>query len=244
MRLLLLAGTGEARQIANALAKEPRVSAVASLAGQTRSPVALGLPTRIGGFGGRDAFGDYLGHEKIDAVLDATHPFAHQISHRTAEVCGDRGVPYLQFLRPPWMPGEGDDWTFLNAEEEAANHIATGAVVFLATGPQNLDRFAGLQGCRIYCRRIDPPRAPFPLPGGDWLVGRPPFSVEEEMALFHDLAVDWLVVKNSGGWASRSKLDAARDLGLKVAMIRRPPQPQAPKVSTVADALSWVRSLT
>ncbi|MDJ0629147.1 MAG: cobalt-precorrin-6A reductase [Rhodobacter sp.] len=243
MRLLLLAGTGEARQIAQALRHEPRVAGVASLAGQTRMPVSLGLPTRIGGFGGRAAFVEYLQREKIDAVLDATHPFAEKISHRTAAVCSALKVPYLYFLRPPWLPGDGDNWTFLNAEAEAAKHIAAGSVVFLATGPQNLDKFANLEDCRIYCRRIDPPREAFPLPGGDWIVGRPPFSVEEEMELFHELRVDWLVVKNSGGWASRSKLDAARDLGLRVAMIRRPPQPEGPKVSTVSDALAWVRSL-
>ncbi len=243
-RLLLLAGTGEARQIARVLARESPISAVASLAGSTRRPISLGLPTRIGGFGGRAAFIDYLRNEGISAVLDATHPFANRMSARTSEVCTEMGIPYMQFLRPPWLPGKDDDWTFLNTEEDAAKHIPAGATVFLATGPQTLDRFANLTGRKLICRRIDPPTRPFPFDNGVYLVGRPPFSVAQEMALFHDLGVDWLVVKNSGGTASRSKLDAARDLGIKVALIRRPRQPEGPKVQTVAQALAWIRRQT
>lgn len=243
MRLLLLAGTVEARQLARVLATEPKVSAVASLAGSTRTPVSLGLPTRIGGFGDHDAFIRYLQSERIAAVLDVTHPFADRMSHRTAEVCKGLDIPRMQFLRSPWLPGKGDDWTFLNTGEDAAKHIQEGSVVFLATGPQTLDRFANLTGRQLICRRIDPPTRPFPFDNGAYLVGRPPFSVTQEMALLHNLGVDWLVVKNSGGATSRSKLDAARDLGIKVALIRRPRQPEGPKVQTVAQALSWIRRL-
>ncbi len=243
IRLLLLAGTGEARQLATVLRQEPRVSALASLAGSTRNPAPLGLPTRIGGFGGRDAFKTWMQTERIGAVLDATHPFADKMSWRTHEVCQELAVPYMQFLRPSWTPGPGDDWTFLNTEAEAADVIPKGSVVFLATGPATLGAFANLKGRRVYCRRIDPPRQPFPFEGGEYLVQRGPFHVNDEMALFHDLGVDWLVTKNSGGSSSRAKLDAARDLGIKVAMIRRPRQPEGAKVSTVSGAISWVRQL-
>ncbi len=244
IRLLLLAGTAEARQLAAVLQQEPLVSAVASLAGSTRNPAALGLPTRIGGFGGREAFRDWMQAERIGAVLDATHPFADKMSWRTFEVCQELGVPYMQFLRPTWKPGPDDDWTFLNSEAESADVIPEGSVVFLATGPATLDAFANLKKRKVICRRIDPPRQPFPFEGGEYLVQRGPFHVNDEMALFHDLEVDWLVTKNSGGSSSRAKLDAARDLGIKVAMIRRPLQPDGPKVSTVAGAISWVRQLT
>jgi precorrin-6A/cobalt-precorrin-6A reductase len=242
MTLLLLAGTGEARLIAAQLAARG-VRAVASLAGATRQPATLALPTRSGGFGGRAGFVDYLKAENISAVLDATHPFAQRISHRTAEVCAERGLPYVQFLRPAWQAQAGDKWTFLDHEAEAAEHIAEGATVFLATGLQNLEDFANLRGRKVICRRIDPPRAAFPFANGDYLVGRPPFSVEDEIKLFQKLGVNWLVVKNSGGAASRSKLDAARALGLRVALIRRPAQPEGQKVTTVAEALDWVAQL-
>lgn len=243
MRLLLLAGTAEARQIAMALAGQTRTGVIASLAGTTLAPRSLGVPTRIGGFGGREGFRDWLLKEDVAGVLDATHPFANQMSNRSAEVCAELGVPYLQFLRPPWMPREGDNWVFLNRAEEAAEHIPEGATALLAVGWKELDGFANLTGRTVYSRQIDPPTTPFPLPGGQYIVGRPPHAVADERKLFKRLGIEWLVVKNSGGRASRAKLDAARELGIPVAMIRRPPQPEAPRVSTVAAALTWARSL-
>lgn len=242
MTLLLLAGTAEAQQVAQILASEGRV-AIASLAGATRAPRAMGLPTRLGGFGGEAGFARYLEESGITAVLDATHPFAAHISDRTARVCAAKGLAYCQVLRPEWTPQTGDRWTMIAAEEEAAAHIPEGATVFLATGRQGLARFANLTGRHLICRVIDPPEAAFPLANGEFLVGRPPFSPEAERALFESLGVDWLVVKNAGGQASKSKLDAARTLGLPVAMITRPPQPDALRVTTVAAAMDWVHGL-
>ena len=243
MKLSLLAGSGEARRIAEALAGMEGVQAVASLAGATRQPENLGIPTRVGGFGSAEGFADYLKGERIDAVLDATHPFAARITARTAAVCRDLGLPHAVVLRPEWHPGPGDDWRFIDREEDAAGFIPAGATVFLGTGVQGLQGFANLAGRRVICRRIDSPRNPFPFAGGEYLVGRPPFSVEDEIALFRRLGVDWLVVKNSGGTPSRSKLDAARALGIRVALLRRPAPPDAVILRTVEDALDWVRGL-
>ena len=242
MTLLLLAGTGEAAVLAKALS-DRGTPAVASLAGATRTPRDLALPSRHGGFGGADGFRTYLAAAGITAVFDATHPFAHHISTRSAAICAEMNIPYCQLLRPEWTPEKGDDWLFLNQEDEAADHIAPGSTVFLATGRQTLDRFANLSNCRLICRQIDTPDRPFPFPNGDFLIGRPPFSIAEEAALFKKLVVDWLVVKNAGGEASRTKLTAARQLGIKVAMIKRPPQPNAHKVATVEQSLAWIEEL-
>lgn len=242
MTLLLLAGTTEAQAIAQALSQKG-IPAVASLAGATRAPHATGLSTRVGGFGGAEGFRSYLKEAGITAVVDATHPFAHHISNRSAKICAEKNIPYCLVLRPEWQPEAGDDWTFLNSEAEAADHIAPGSTVFLATGRQTLGGFANLSACRLICRQIDPPDRPFPFPNGMFLVGRPPFSVEDETRLFTKLGVDWLIVKNAGGEAPRSKLIAARDLGIRVAVINRPPQPDAPKVTTVTDALAWIEAL-
>lgn len=242
MTLLLLAGTGEARRIAAVLAQR-RTDAIASLSGATRTAADLGLATRIGGFGGEDGFRVFLAKEKITAILDATHPFAAAITRRTARIAGEVGLPYLQLLRPGWTPGSDDTWIEIGAEEDAATYIPPTASVFLATGRQTLARFGGLAGRRIWCRQIDPPDQPFPFEGGEFLIGRPPFSVDEEVALFRRLGVEWLVVKNAGGVASRTKLDAARQLGIAVLMIRRPAQPQAARVETVDEALEWIARL-
>jgi precorrin-6A/cobalt-precorrin-6A reductase len=242
MTLLLLAGTGEAQRIARGLA-ERGIPAVASLAGATRVPAPTGLPTRIGGFGGEAGFRDYLREAGITAVLDATHPFAIRITERTVRLCAEAGIPYCQVLRPAWVPEPGDNWVMLDREEEAAQHIAPGATVFLATGRQTLERFANLSSCRLICRQIDPPEGPFPFPNGEFRVGRPPFSVEDEVKLFDALGVDWLIAKNAGGEVPRTKLVAARQLGIRVAMINRPAQPAATRVETVEQALAWVEAL-
>lgn len=241
-RLLLLAGTAEARRIATGLS-DAGIDAVASLAGVTRVPVPLALPVRTGGFGGDAGFRRYLRAEGIGAVLDATHPFAARISHRTAAICADTAVPYLQVLREEWRPSAGDKWIFIDRESDLARHVAPGSTVFLATGLQNLSDFANLRRARVHARRIEAPAEPFPFPGGEFLHGRPPFSVADEVTLFAWLGVDWLVVKNSGGIASRAKLDAARELGIRVALINRPAQPDAPRVASVPEALDWARRI-
>lgn len=243
LHLLLLAGTGEAAELARALAPVPGLRVTASLAGVTRAPRPLEVPVRSGGFGGDEGFARYLAQQGVDAVLDATHPFAARISWRTARICDAAGVARAQLLRPGWTAGPGDRWTWLEREEAAADVIPPGARVFLATGRQTLERFANLAGRHLIVRQIDAPSDPFPFPGGEYLVGRPPFSTADEMALFRRLGIDWLVVKDAGGVASRSKLDAGRALGLPVALIRRPPQPPGLKVASVAAALDWVRGL-
>jgi precorrin-6A/cobalt-precorrin-6A reductase len=240
--LLLLAGTGEAKDIALALAAA-KVDAIASLAGATRMPKPLALPTRVGGFGGETGFRSYVSEAGITAVLDATHPFASRITARTLAVCTDIGLPYLQVLRPAWAPQDGDQWTEIDQEEDAATHVLAGQKVFLGTGRQTLDRFANLKDSRVICRQIDPPTGPCPFSGGQFLFGRPPFPIADEIALFRDLAIDWLVVKNAGGVQSESKLIAARQLGIPVLMIRRPLMPETDSVATLDDALAWVANL-
>jgi len=238
MTILILSGTGEGREIAATL-HQNGVSLIASLAGATRNPRNQAVPTRIGGFGGASGFETYLKEHEITAVLDATHPFAHDISQRSHRVCVALNIPYCLFARPAWVATEQDLWTSLVDETEAAAHIKPSSTVFLATGRKTLNRFENISNCRLICRQIDPPDGPFPFPNGEFLIGRPPFSVADEIALFRKLEVDWLIVKNAGGTASFSKLEAARELGLHVGMIERPDMPDARTVWTVKHAIEW-----
>lgn len=241
MTVLLLAGTAEGRHIAAAMAEEG-IDGHASIAGVTEDPAALALPTRVGGFGGAEGFEAFLEDRSIRAVVDATHPFAARITGRTATICAARGMPYLHVLRHPWAEEEGDDWIHVASAAEAASVVAPGACVFLATGRQTLAEFAGLAGRRVICRVIDPPREPFPFEGGEFVIGRPSRHGEDEAALLSALGVDAIITKNSGG-PGRGKLDAARELGLDVIMIARPPMPSAERVATPAEALDWIRAL-
>lgn len=242
MTVLLLAGTGYAKRIAWGLT-DTSVKVVASLAGATRHPEPLPVPTRIGGFGGEDGFRDYLEANKITAVLDVTHPFAHRISARTARVCADIRMPYALVSRPVWTPQIGDVWIDILQPSDAAAHLPPDAVVFLATGRQTLAEFSNLGTRRVLCRMIDPPTAALPFEFGEFVIGRPPFTVESEVALFKALNVTHLIVKNAGGEGGRAKLDAARAVGLPVLMLDRPSIPDAHIVTSVQDALLWVAAL-
>jgi precorrin-6A/cobalt-precorrin-6A reductase len=234
--ILLLAGTGEAREIAAGLAARG-VAGIASLAGATRQPAPLRLPTRTGGFGDEAGFRTFLAAHRVTAIIDATHPFAERITARTVRVAADLGLPCLRVDRPAWAPGPGDRWTEAPLDQAGA-HIPAGARVFVASGRQTLATLRALPN-HLFCRVIDPPDQPFPGPGA-WVVGRPPFTEGQETALFRDLAIDWLVVKNAGGTEGWPKLAAARELGLPVLIAPRPALPPGlTSVTTAAAALDW-----
>ncbi len=207
MTLLLLGGTETATEIAARLARAGH-EALCSVAGGVRLGRTVDLPLREGGFGGEAGFRASVSEKSISAVLDATHPFASRITERTARLCAEICLPYCLVWRPEWVPEPGDRWVFIDREEEAVAHVPPAAVVFLATGRAGLERFQNLQGRRIYCRRIHMPEGGFPLPDGEFIPGTPPFSVQEEEALFKALSVDVLVVRNAGGegaldWVAR-----------------------------------------
>ena len=241
MTLLLLAGTSEARQVAARLTDRP---VLASLAGAVSEIPEYPVPTRTGGFGGEAGFLATLETEGITAVLDATHPFAARITERTARLCQERGLPYARLSRPAWQPQEGYDWREARDPEEACRLVPPGARAFLATGAQEIERYAGLDGkAEVLCRRAEATADPFPFEKGRWIVGRGPFDLSAEIALFRLLGIDVIVTKNAGGAASRAKLDAARTLRLPVVMIARPSEPEGvPVLRSVDEAVTWARS--
>ncbi|WP_424943321.1 precorrin-6A/cobalt-precorrin-6A reductase [Aliiroseovarius crassostreae] len=239
-RILLLAGTAEARALAAAL-QDAGHQVTASLAGVTKHPKPLGVPTRHGGFGGTAAQAAYLAEQGFDGVVDATHPFAATIPHRTAQICAEMGVSYLRYLRPQWDKRPDEAWHDVSGVSELGQVIPDTARVFLATGVQSRPMAEALPGRVLYCRKVDEGPDPFPLSGG-WITGRPPFTVGGEQELFARLGVGWLVAKNAGGPA-RAKLEAARALGISVAMIARPAGQDAPTVHRLDDALRWVAAL-
>ncbi len=239
MTLLVLAGTSDARALLEEL---QGVDVIASLAGVTRNPEKLPAVTRKGGFGGARGFREYLVANGIKGVVDATHPFAANMTHTAAEVCETLGLPHVILQRPEWTPTTDDQWYFVDCAAETSAIIPNGVAVFLGTGRQTLSEFSCLQGRKLLARVIDPPKSPFPFENGAYLVGTPPFSIDEEITLFRENAINWLVVKNAGGGKSRSKLDAARALGLPVVMINRPKLPSADVVVSVDKALQWVRA--
>src|SRR5579872_1490761 len=223
MRVLILGGSSEASRLAARLEGESGFAAILSLAGRTRNPAPPPIPFRIGGFGGAAGLAAYLRDERIDCLVDATHPFAERMSANAETAAAATDTPLLVFTRPPWAPAAGDNWRECADASDAAQALgAAPRRVFLTVGRLQLPAFEQAPQHDYLIRTIDPPEPPPNLPHWRLVLARGPFSVGDEISLMRAEAIDVLVAKNSGGEATRAKLDAARTLGLEAILIRPP----------------------
>ncbi len=236
-RILILGGTAEARRLADCLGDH---AVITSLAGRTRNPAQTAGEMRVGGFGGTDALAAYLREVGIEAVVDATHPFATQISANAVAACVQEHVPRLALVRPPWQAEFGDRWTEVTDAEAAAQALGGYAKAFLAVGRQGLAPFAHCRDIAFVVRVVELPET-VPLAHATVVVGRGPFALAAERTLLAEHHIDVVVAKNAGG--DRAKLDAAREGNIPVILIARPPPPPGSAVRTVAEAVDWVRVL-
>jgi precorrin-6A/cobalt-precorrin-6A reductase len=240
-RILILGGTTEARRLAERLAARPDLSVTLSLAGRTANPVAQPVPVRIGGFGGAQGLADYLAAERIDALIDATHPYAAVMSANAAEAALSSGVLLLALRRPPWIAVDGDRW--IEADDAGAAVRALGDAprrVFLALGRNDIAPFATAPQHHYLVRSVDPVEPPLGVPSASYVIGRGPFTQADDRALLMAHGIEIVVAKNSGGESTYGKIAAARMLGLAVIILRRPALPAVPAVETIEDALAWI----
>lgn len=240
-RVLLLGGTTEATALrlrATALAE---VEIIHSLAGRTHRPM-VSAQTRIGGFGGVGGLVDYLQQQSIAGLIDATHPFATQISAHAIAAAASVGIPHLRLLRPAWVPSAADRWLEVGSNEAAAAVLPeVGDRFFLTIGRQELATFAPLRHLWFLMRMVDAPPPDALIPPGVVLLERGPFSVEQERSRLQHYTIGAIVSKNSGGDATYAKIIAARELQLPVVMVQRPPLPSAEQVPDVDGALIWLQ---
>jgi precorrin-6A/cobalt-precorrin-6A reductase len=239
LKVLLLAGTSEARQLAERLTARPGLTVVAALAGRTSAPAPLPCPVRIGPFGGAAALADYLVEGSFSFLVDATHPFAAVMPRDAAEAATRCGVPRLRVVRPAWEPGPGDRWLAAADVAEAARVLQELGPrrALLTIGRRDLAAFAGGDPTRLTVRTVEEVDADV-LPGATRIRGRGPFPLADEAALLHRHGIEVVVTKNSGG--PDHKLVAARQAGIPVVMVRRPPGPPGPTVYTVSEACAAV----
>jgi precorrin-6A/cobalt-precorrin-6A reductase len=241
MTVLVLGGTSEARRLAERLVSDG-VDLVSSLAGDVsdlRVPVG---PTRVGGFGGVAGLVDYLQQEGVHVVVNATHPFAAQITAHAADACARTGVPLVRLLRPSWEGhADAEHWHWVDSlADAAATARALGTRVFLSTGRQTLGDVVDMSDRYVLVRVVDPPEYAVPA-SWEVLRARGPFTVESEVELMATRAIDVLVTKDSGGTQTAAKLDAAALLGIPVVILRRPSPPSGVEVvSSVEAALDWL----
>ena len=239
MKVLLLAGTAEASQLARLLADDS-VEVVASFAGHTNPPGDWPCPVWVGGFGGVEGLAAMLSREGFDAVIDATHPFSATMPGNAVRAAARTGVAHLRLVRPPWSPATDDRWDLVADIQAAARRLgALGARCALLTiGRLDVAAFRSITGTRLVVRSIETPD-PASLPAGASVVtARGPFDVDDELELLRRHDVDVLVTKNSGG--DDAKLRAARQLGVTVLMVQRPAAAAPVDVATVEDARRWV----
>ncbi len=240
MRLLLLGGTAEARALAKAL--HPHVDIISSLAGRVPDPALPVGPVRIGGFGGVDGLRRWLRDERVDAVVDATHPFAATMTAHAAQVCGELQMPYLVLARPAWDPGAA---IVVETDAQAAKVAARQGYsrIFLTTGRSGVRAFADSDAWFLIRAVTEPDGALLPR-RHQLLLSRGPYCYDDEFALLCEYRIDALVTKNSGGDMTRAKLDAAAALDVPVVMVARPALPAGvPAVGSVREAAGWVTGL-
>jgi precorrin-6A/cobalt-precorrin-6A reductase len=244
MRVLILGGTGEAAELAALLGGDPRFHATLSLAGRTARPKPATIAMRIGGFGGAAGLARWLAAARIEAVVDATHPFASNISRNALVACTALGVPLATLARSPWREQEGDRW--IHVADAAAAVEALGAApqrVFLSLGRLELGRFAAAPQHHYTVRSIDPPQDVALPPRIRFIFARGPFEEAAEHALLAAERISVLVSKNSGGSATYPKIAAARALALPVVMIARPPKAGGTPFADARRAAAWLEAL-
>jgi precorrin-6A/cobalt-precorrin-6A reductase len=241
MRVLILGGTTEASELARLLAADPRFETTLSLAGRTSKPRPQPVRTRTGGFGGPDGLAAWLQQEAIEAVIDATHPYADQISSNAVTACKQLAIPLATIMRPAWQPLPGDTWLTVASAEAAAEALGSQPRrVFLSLGRLELGAFARSPQHRYVARMIEAPEGVV-LPRDIKLIfDRGPFDEPAEATLLKDEKIDVVVSKNSGGAATYPKIAATRKLGIPVVMIARPHKWHGHTVEKAEGAMMWL----
>ncbi|MDX1872859.1 cobalt-precorrin-6A reductase [Mycolicibacterium sp. 120266] len=241
MRVLILGGTGEARALAAAL--HPRVQVISSLAGRVPDPALPVGEVRIGGFGGTAGLVGWLAEHRVDAVVDATHPFAATITAHGAQACAEIGVPHLVLARPAWPTGGA---IVVGSDADAARTVTQRGFsrVFLTTGRSGTAAFAGVNAWFLIRAVTAPEPATLP-PEHRLLLSRGPYDYDGELALLRDYRIDALVTKNSGGAMTEAKIRAAESADIAIVMVDRPALPAGVQtVAAVDEAVAWLAGLS
>ena len=242
MRALILGGTGDANQLADACARAG-IDAIYSYAGRTKIPLPHQLPTRIGGFGGADGLADFLKAERITHVIDATHPFAAEMSRHAVTACAAANIPLIALERAPWNRASGDNWIEVADIDAAVAALPDQpARVFLAIGRQHIAPFRAKPQHAYLLRFVGAPDGTLPLQQAEVIVSRGPFTLDGELDLMRSHGIEWIVARNSGGTGARAKIDAARELRLPVIMIARPELPERPRADSVDEVMAWLNT--
>ncbi len=252
-KLLILGGTREAYQLAeilNAQFTQEKLNFISSLAGTTKKPNIPAGKFRTGGFGGLSGLKNFLVKEKISLLVDATHPFAENISKNALLTASELGLPLLTLKRPPWVKHQNDLWIEVTSVKNAVKYLknlekktgplfSTG-LIFLTTGNKDLRLFQNSLNCNFLVRTVEKPELVSEWPKAMFLKDRGPYTLENEIKLLKNHKISMLVSKNSGGVSTYAKIEATRHLKIPVLMVRRPEMTKAKSCQTVNEAVEWL----
>jgi len=240
--ILVLGGTIEASRLVALLAQDGLATTL-SYAGRVERPKPQPVPVRIGGFGGAAGLADYLHSHKVTHLVDATHPFAAQISTNAVRAAKQTNTPLLALTRPAWQPQAGDSWhSVADIPAAVAALSPPPRRILLALGRMHLAAFAAQPQHHYVLRLVDPPQTPPPLPDHHILLDRGPFTAPADEALLRAHQIDMIICKNAGGSGAEAKLIAARALGLPVLMITRPALPPRRETHDLQTVLDWIKT--
>ncbi len=211
-----------------------------SLAGRTATPRAQPIAVRSGGFGGVEGLVRYLRGERIDVLIDATHPFAAQMSRNAIAAASIAGTPLLAVERPAWERQPGDDWTLVPDMASAVAALGEKPRIVFSVGSLAVPELLASPQHTYIVRLIDMPAMASELPNIKFVQGRGPFTAEDDIRLFKCRGIEVVLAKNSGGHATASKIQAARTLKLPVIMVERPFVPPRPAVPAAEYAMIWL----
>ena len=238
MKILILGGTGEARELAGRLVALGH-EVTSSLAGRTQRPMLPDGDIRVGKFGGIPGLVGYLKMTGVERLVDATHPYAGLISINAVAAAQQSGIPLVRYMRPAWVEPEGARWMHVPSLAAAAEALPSGAIVLVTTGHEGLEELLERDDCRLLVRLIEEPEMALPR-HAKLIQARPPYRLDEERALFAREAITHLVSKNSGGEQTAAKLVAAREAGAEVIMVARPMYGPAVEVGSLDEAVTAV----
>jgi len=244
--IVILGGTSEARSLADTLVETypDSLRVITSLAGRTKNPKLPKGDVRTGGFGGSDRLATYLREVKADLLIDATHPYAAQISGHAAKAAEAASIPRLMLNRPAWEARPGDRWVHVPDIARAIQEISRKSdACLITTGINDLVAFTPIITTKLFVRLIETPEKPLPIADAEIVLGKPPYKKDEEIALLRLLGIDLMVSKNAGGDGTYAKIEAARALGIEVIMIDRPDLPEGPVLGSVTEAMAQIKDL-
>ncbi len=200
-----------------------------------------------------DGLKELIAKHKIALVVDASHPYAVNVSHNAMQACHSAGIPYLRYERKMAILPAYEKLHIVHDYTAAAEVAATlGKIIFLTTGSRHLKTFksaACLRDHRLIARILPEPSviaecSDLGFTPQDIVALQGPFSHELNMALFKEYGAEVIVTKNSGQvGGSDTKISAAMALDLSLVIIDRPPIQYCQIVDNMTDVLQFIKEV-